>query len=462
MEFRIEKDTLGEVKVPANAYYGAQTRRAVENFTVSGMTLQPQFVLAQAIIKRSAALANSDAGWLDKELKDAIVQAADEVIEGKHASQFVVDIYQAGAGTSQNMNVNEVIANRANEILGGKLGDNQPVNPNDHVNMGQSTNDTIHTAIHIAAYMEIADKLLPAVKNLQKALEQKSAEFDHVLKTGRTHLQDAVPVRLGQEFGAYATMMRKDHARIAHAAEGLLELAIGGSAVGTGLNTSPDYKKNITHHISELTGHKFTAAKDMFEAMMSFDSVVELSGALRVLATGLKKIADDFRLLSSGPRTGLGEITLPAVQPGSSIMPGKINPVLPEMLNMVSYQVMGNDTTIVNAAQGGQLELNVMMPVIAFNLIHEIRVLAGGMDNFTERCVRGIVANEDICLAYAEKSPALATALNPSIGYYKAAEIAKEALAKDVTIRELVKSKKILDEAKADEVLDIRRMTEGG
>ena len=462
MEYRIETDTLGEVRVPAEAYYGAQTQRAVENFTVSGVRLQPEFVKAQAIIKRSAALANHDDGWLDTKLKDAIVTAADEVIAGKHEKEFVVDVYQAGAGTSQNMNVNEVITNRANEILGGKRGENKPVNPNDHVNMGQSTNDTIHVAIYIAGYVALKEKLLPAVKRLQEALESKAQEFDHVLKTGRTHLQDAVPVRLGQEFGAYASMMRLDYRRIEQAAHSLQELAIGGSAVGTGLNTCPNYKKNITKYISEITGHKFTTAADMFEAMMSFDAVVEVTGALRVLATGLKKIADDFRLLSSGPRTGLGEITLPAVQPGSSIMPGKINPVLAEMLNMVSYQVMGCDTTIVNAAQGGQLELNVMMPVIGYNLLFEIGILAGGIDSFTERCVKGIVANEDVCLEYAEKSPALATALNPHIGYYKAAEIAKEALAKNVTIRELVKQKNIMDDAKADEVLDIRRMTEGG
>jgi fumarate hydratase class II len=359
------------------------------------------------------------------------------------------------------MNANEVIANLANETLGGNKGDNKPVNPNDHVNMGQSTNDTIHTAIHIAGYAEIKEKLLPAIKKLEGELKKKSQEFDHVLKTGRTHLQDAVPLRLGQEFGAYGSMMHLAYKRVERAMDGLLELAIGGSAVGTGLNTSPNYKKNVTKYINETSGYKFIPAEDMFEAMQSFDAVVEVAGALRVLTTSLKKVADDLRLLSSGPRTGLAEIVLPAVQPGSSIMPGKINPVLPEMLNMVCFQAMGCDTTIVQAAQGGQLELNVMMPVIAYNLLFEIDILTGGINSFTERCVSGIEANEKVCLDYAEKSPALATALNPHIGYYKAAEIAREALKKNITIRELLKAKKLMPDDEIDEVLDIRKITGG-
>ena len=461
-QYRIERDTLGEVRVPAEAYYGAQTQRALENFKVSGVHLQPSFIRAQAIIKRAAALANMDDGKLDKKISEAIIKASEEVLAGKYNDQFILDVYQAGAGTSQNMNINEVLANRANEMLGSERGTNKPVHPNDHVNMGQSTNDTIHTAIYIAAYLDIKEKLLPAVKGLREALEAKAREFDHILKTGRTHLQDAVPLRLGQEFGAYTAMIRLGYGRIETAAEGLTRLSIGGSAVGTGLNTAPNYKANVTRHISQATGYKFTVADNMFEAMQSFDSAVEVTGALRVLTTSLNKIADDFRFLSSGPRTGLAEIQLPAVQPGSSIMPGKVNPVLAEMLNMVCSQVMGCDTTIVHAAQAGQLDLNVMMPVIAYNIIFEIDILTGGIQSFTERCVKGITANEETCLAYAEKSPSVATALNPYIGYNKAAEIAKEALAKNLTVRELVRQKKILPEDKIDEVLDIRRMTEGG
>ncbi len=458
---RIERDTLGEVEVPAGAYYGAQTQRAVDNFKVSSLRLQPDFVRAQAIIKRAAAMANADADKLNKDISRAIIEATDEILDGKFADQFVVDVFQAGAGTSQNMNINEVLANRANEILGGKIGEYKPIHPNDHVNMSQSTNDTIHAAIHIAAYIAIRKRLLPAIDKLEKALQVKAEEFDNVLKTGRTHLQDAVPIRLGQEFGAYASMMRNSYERINRSSESLRELAIGGTAVGTGLNAAPDYKANVTKYISEATGYKFTVAANMFEAMQSFDSVVDVTGALRVLATGLKKIADDFRLLSSGPRAGLAEIQLPAVQPGSSIMPGKVNPVMAEMLNMVCFQVMGCDTTIVQAAQAGQLELNVMMPVIAYNLLLEIEILAGGIESFVNRGVVGIKANIETCRRYAERSSALATALNPVIGYNKAAEIAKEALRKDVTIRELVSSKNIIDENKLADLLDIRKMTEG-
>lgn len=459
--YRIERDTQGEVRVPESAYYGAQTQRAVENFKVSGLHLQPSFIKAQAIIKRAAALANMDDNKLDKKIGEAIIKASEEILAGKFLDQFVVDVYQAGAGTSQNMNINEVLANRANELLGGQKGDNKPAHPNDHVNMGQSTNDTIHTAIHLAAYLDIKEKLLPAIKSLNEALEAKAREFDGILKTGRTHLQDAVPIRLGQEFGAYAAMIKLGYGRIETAAEGLTKLAIGGTAVGTGLNAAPNYKANATRHISQATGYKFIPADNMFEAMQSFDSVVEVAGALRVLVTSLNKVADDLRLLSSGPRTGLAEIQLPAVQPGSSIMPGKVNPVMAEMLNMVCSQAMGCDTAIVHAAQAGQLELNVMMPVIAYNILFEIDILTGGIRSFTERCVKGIKANADTCLANAEKSPSLATALNPYIGYNKAAEIAKEALEKNMTVRELVRAKKVLPDDKIDKVLDIKRLTEG-
>ena len=459
MKFRTEKDTLGEVKVPVDAYYGAQTQRAVENFKVSGLHLQPVFIKTQAIIKRAAAIANTKSGRLDRKIGEAIVKAADEIIAGKFNDQFVVDVFQAGAGTSQNMNINEVISNRANEILGGKLGENKPVNPNDHANMSQSTNDTIHTAIHISAYTEIHRRLLPVVKQLKEALYKKADEFDNVIKAGRTHLQDAVPIRLGQEFSAYARMIENDYNRILHSGNSLLELCIGGTAVGTGISTDPDYKKNVIEQINQTTGFDFKPAENPFEAMQSLDAVVEVAGALRVLVTGLMKIADDFRLLSSGPRTGLAEIRLPAVQPGSSIIPGKVNPVMAEMLNMVCFQAMGCDTAIVRASQAGQLELNVMMPVIAYNLLFEIQILTGGIENFVDKCVIGIKADADICRHYAENSPAIATALNPHIGYYKAAELAKEALEKDVTIRELAIAKKIIDKDKLDNVLDIRKMT---
>jgi fumarate hydratase class II len=457
---RIERDTLGEVAVPSDAYFGAQTQRAIDNFRVSNFRLQPVFLWAQAVIKQAAAKANLDSGKLDKAISKAIIKAAGEIIAGKYRDQFVVDVFQAGAGTSQNMNINEVIANRANEILGTKIGEYKPIHPNDHVNMGQSTNDTFHSAIHIAAYTEIIRHLLPSIERLSNALQDKSQEFNDVIKIGRTHLQDAVPIRLGQEFGAYASMIKADYRRIKHSSKALLELAIGGSAVGTGLNTYPGYRENIIKYINESTGYKFTSANNMFKAMQSFDSVVGLAGALRVLTTNLHKIANDFRLLSSGPRAGISEIKLPAVQPGSSIMPGKINPVMAEMLNMVCFQALGCDAVIVQAARAGQLELNVMMPVIAYNLLMEIEILHGCIKGFIDRCVVGIKANIENCRKYAERSLALAAALNPYIGYNKAAEIAKEAFEKNLTIRELVIKKKLLSESQLDIILDIRKMTE--
>jgi fumarate hydratase class II len=460
MRYRTERDTLGEVRVPHQAYYGAQTQRAVENFPVSGLRLTAAFVRAQAIIKSAAAKANMAAGALDKKVGEALVTAAEEIMAGKFATQFVVDVFQAGAGTSQNMNVNEVLANRASELLGGQRGVYDRVHPNDHANMAQSTNDTIHAAIHIAAVCEIHDRLLPAAVRLTHALEAKSREFDHVIKAGRTHLQDAAPVRLGQEFGAYASMVRLGQRRIAAACDGLKPLCIGGTAVGTGLNTDPNYRKRVLSHINAATRHAFTSAENLFEAMQSIDAVVEMAGALRVLVTSLLKIADDLRLLGSGPRTGLAEIRLPAVQPGSSIMPGKVNPVLAEMLNMVCFHCLGCDAAIVSAAQAGQLELNVMMPVIAYNLLQEIAILAGGVEAFTARCVEGIEVNEEACRASAERSLALATALSPAIGYEKAAKLAQEALETGTPVRELTRAKKLLDEDRLNRLLDLRRMTE--
>ena len=458
--YRIEKDTLGKVRVPRKAYYGAQTQRAVENFPISGLRFQSSFIRAQAVIKLAAARANQQAGSLDRRIADAIVQAADEVLAGKFRDQFVLDIYQAGAGTSQNMNMNEVLANRAEQILGGRLGAYALVHPNDHVNMGQSTNDTIHTAIHIAAVSDTTRTLLPSVRQLEEALRDKARAFDRVIKTGRTHLQDAVPMRLGQEFGGWAAMLRLSRRRVESSLDGLRELCLGGTAVGTGLNAPRRYRGRAIRIINKMTGEKFRPAPNRFESMQSLDAVLALSGSFRVLATGLKKIADDIRLLGSGPRTGLAELRLPAVQPGSSIMPGKVNPVMAEMLNMVCAQVTGCDATILHSAHGGQLQLNVMMPVVAYNVLHAAEILGSGVEAFTERCVRGIEANEEICRAYAERSGAIGTALSPRLGYDEAAELAKEALEKDVTIRELAEAKGLLDKAALERILNLRRMTE--
>ncbi|MBI4344973.1 MAG: aspartate ammonia-lyase [Euryarchaeota archaeon] len=458
MDHRVERDTLGEVSVPKNAYYGAQTQRAVENFPVSGLRLQARFVRAQGTIKKAAATANMEAGGLDRRVGEAIVRAAQEVIDGRLNDQFVVDVYQAGAGTSQNMNANEVIANRAIELLGGGRGDYRLVHPNDHVNMGQSTNDTIPTAIHIAALEGIERELIPALEALRDALGGKAREFHGVIKAGRTHLQDAVPIRLGQEFGAYAAMVDHGIARVKRASGDLLELNLGGNAVGTGINTRPGYAERAVEEINKMTKLNFRRAGDLFEATQNTDAVVDVSGTLRVLATSLMKIADDLRLLSSGPRTGLREINLPAVQPGSSIMPGKVNPVMAEMLDMVCFQVIGNDAAVARAGQAGQLELNVMMPVIAYNILNSIEILTGGVRAFTERCVRGITCNPEICAKYAELSTAVVTALSPRLGYEKAAALAKEAFERGMTIRELVLEKGLIPEEELRELLDLEKM----
>lgn len=460
MKYRLEPDTLGKVKVPRERYYGAQTQRAVENFPISGLRLQGSFIRAQAIVKRAAARANMASGRLEEKVGQALIRAADEVMAGRFDEEFVVDVFQAGAGTSQNMNMNEVLANRSCEILGGSLGEHALVHPNDHANMSQSTNDTIHTAIHIAAYSDIHENLLPAARGLEAEIARKAKQFRGVVKSGRTHMQDAVPITLGQEFGAYAAMLAGGRRRVEAAGDALLDLCIGGSAVGTGLNTDPQYKGRVIALISESTGYDFRAAANAFEAMQSMDAVLELTGALRVLVTGLRKICDDFILLSSGPRTGLGEIRLPAVQPGSSIMPGKVNPVLAEMLNMVCFHALGNDSAVLFASQAGQLELNVMMPVIAYNLLQEVEILARGMQAFAQRCVKGVEADRKVCGRNAERSPALAAALSPHIGYAAAAGLAKQALEKDVLIRELASERKVLDEDALRRLLDPRRMTE--
>lgn len=459
MDYRTDHDSLGDVQVPLDAYWGAQAQRAVENFPISNLKLQPAFIRAQAIIKRACAKANMDLGELDEAIGRAIVQAAEEVMEGRWDEQFVVDVYQAGAGTSQNMNANEVIANRAIEILGGQKGDYSKIHPNDHVNRGQSTNDTIPTSIHISALEEITHRLMPALTALQKALEEKADEFDHIVKSGRTHLQDAVPMRLGQEFGAYARMIELGVERVRKNAEELQELSIGGNAIGTGINTPEGYRQKTVDYINEATDLGFRPADDPFEAIQNRDAAVNVSGALRTVATSLTKIADDFRLLSSGPKTGLREINLPAVQPGSSIMPGKVNPVLAEMLNMITFGAMGCDHVVSRGGQAGQLELNVMMPVMGYYLLHEIEILANGAQAFNEKCVQGVTANADVCQNYAESTPQVVTALSPYIGYEKAAEVLKKALEADKSIREVVLEEGLLPEDQLNEAMDLKRLT---
>jgi aspartate ammonia-lyase len=461
-EVRIEKDSLGEMQVPASALYGAQTQRAVLNFPVSGLKPYPAFVWAQVVIKRAAAEVNRDLGLLEARLADAIIAAADEVLAGKWQDQFVVDPFQAGAGTSHNMNANEVLANRANQILGFELSDAQkPVSPNDHVNMAQSTNDTIPTAIRLGALWRVGE-LLAAIDDLADALEAKALEFDDVVKSGRTHLQDAVPVRLGQEFAAYARAVRYDMERIEVAAERLRRLGIGGTATGTGLNAHADYHQRMVEKLAELTGQGLRPSGNLFESMQSMADAADFSASLRTLCITLTRIANDFRLLSSGPTTGLDEIRLPAVQPGSSIMPGKVNPVLAEMLNMACFHVQGCDHTVSLAAQAGQLELNVMMPIIAHNLFEMMHVLIGAINAFTEKCVRGVTVNREKANGWLAKNPILVTALNPAIGYLNGAAVAKESLASGKSIREVVVEKGLLPAEEVDALLDVRKMTEGG
>jgi fumarate hydratase class II len=443
------------VSVPAEALWGAQTQRAVQNFPISGLRPYRAFIWSMALIKRAAAEVNRDLGLLDPKMADAIVQAAQEVMDNKWEFQFVVDPIQAGAGTSHNMNANEVIANRANQLLGFRLDDaNKPVNPNDHVNMAQSTNDTIPTAIRLGALWRL-DELLGALDLLADAL-------DDIVKSGRTHLQDAVPVRMGQEFGAYAQAVRNDRERIATAGDRLRRLGIGGTATGTGLNAHPEYHRRMIERINALTGLKVRSSGNLFESMQSMADPADFSAAMNTLAITLTRIANDFRLLASGPTTGLDEIRLPAVQPGSSIMPGKVNPVLAEMLNMACYQVMGDHLTVTLAAAAGQLELNVMMPILAYNLFQMMDVLIHAVDAFTTKCVVGITANREKAEGWLAKSTVLVTALNPVIGYLKAAEVAKEAMARNVPIRQVVLDKGYLTAEQLDHILDVRAMTEGG
>jgi aspartate ammonia-lyase len=459
--FRTEKDPLGPLEVPASAMYGVQTLRARQNFPISGLSPLEPFVLAQVWIKKAAALTHKETGRLDAKLADAIVAAADEVLAGKHRDQFVVDPFQAGAGTSHNMNVNEVLANRANEILGGKRGTYTPVHPNDHVNMAQSTNDTIPTNIRLACLARLG-AFVTAFEQLRDALAGKGREFDDIVKAGRTHLQDAMPIRLGQEFTAYAGSIDRGLRRVREASDYLRDLGIGGSAVGTGVTVEKEYPALIVRHLRQITGLELRVGKDRIQLMQSMGDVAGFSAAMRVLAVDLSKIASDLRLMVSGPRTGFDEIRLPAVQPGSSIMPGKINPSIPEMVNQVCFQVMGCDTTVSISAEHGQLELNVMMPVIAFNVLLSMQILTNATTVLTEKCVKGIEANRDMCEYWVERSAALATALAPQIGYAKAAELSKRSVKEGLLIRDIVKRDQVIPADQIDDVLDLKKMTEIG
>ena len=458
---RTEKDPLGSLPVPNDALYGVQTIRAVQNFPVSGLRPLWPLMRSQIWIKKAAALTHRETGRLEPRSADAIVRAADEALDRKHDAQFIVDPYQAGAGTSLNMNVNEVLANRANEILGGKRGEYKPVHPNDHVNMAQSTNDTIPTNIRLSILAELP-ALVSAFETLRDALADKGREFDHIVKAGRTHLQDALPIRLGQEFTAYAGSIGRAIRRAQEAADYLRDLGIGGSAVGTGVTVEKEYPELMNKYLKQITGLDLRVGEDRIQLMQSMGDPAAFSATLRGLAIDLSKIASDLRLMVMGPRTGINEITLPAVQPGSSIMPGKINPSIPEMVNQVCFQVIGCDTTVAIAAEHGQLELNVNMPVIGHNILLSMTILANAARVLAERTVKGITANEDMCSYWVERSAALATALMPHIGYARAAEISKQSVKEGVLIRDLVKRDRILPDEQIDDVLDLRKMTEIG
>jgi aspartate ammonia-lyase len=461
MQFRTERDPLGEFSVPADAYYGIQTARAVANFPISGLRAPTDLVVAAVLIKKAAAQANAALGRLDAAIADAIVRAADEVLGGALRDQFVVDVYQAGAGTSFNMNVNEVLANRAAEILGGHRGDYQLVHPNDHVNMSQSTNDVFPTATRLALLM-INGALVASARDLATAFAKKADDFEGVLKVGRTHLQDAVPMTVGQEFGGYAGCVARGADEVQHAANGLLELNLGATAIGTGLNAGEEYASIAIRNLGRYTGLSLKPAANRFRVTQSMGDVVSYSGAMRRLSVELGKVASDLRLLSMGPRAGLGEITLPAVQPGSSIMPGKVNPSVPEMVNQVCYQVMGCDLTVAAAAEAGQLELNVMMPVIAWNTIHVSTILRQSMNVLRIRCVEGIEADAARCHELLDRSTAMATALSPYLGYAKTAEIAKEAVRTGRSIREIVLEEGLMDERQLARILSAESMTRPG
>ena len=457
-KYRVESDSMGKMKVPSDAYYGAQTARAVENFPVSGRTLPREFIRAMGLIKLAAAQTNAELGFLKKNTARAIARAAEEVVSGKLDEHFVVDVFQTGSGTSTNMNTNEVIANRAAEILKGKT----KVHPNDHVNMGQSSNDVIPTAMHVSSLEAIEKELIPSLDYLREALSKKAKQFNHIVKIGRTHLMDATPIRLGQEFSGYASMISHGISRLKGIRADLSELAIGGTAVGTGINTHKNFGKQVASKISDSTGVKFKEASNHFEAQASKDAVVQTSGVLKTVAVSLMKIANDIRWLGSGPRCGVGEILLPAIQPGSSIMPGKVNPVIGESVTQVAAQVIGNDAAITIGGQSGNFELNVMMPMMADNLLESINLLSKVSVVFVDKCIDGIEANEERCETIIEQSLAMCTSLAPIIGYDNAAAIAKEAYASGSTVREIALKKKVLSEEELDRVLDPMSMTSPG
>lgn len=460
-EYRIEKDSLGEVQVPVDAYWGSQAQRTYNLFQISGLREHPKMIEAFVMLKKAAAMVNSELGLLDPQIGNAIVRAADEILNGKLRDQFIVDVFHMGAGTSLNMNVNEVLANRAEEVLGGRKGEYKRVNPNDHPNFGQSTNDTVPTSMQIMARLMLRD-LMEAVDKLASAFEAKGKEFDHILKSGRTHLQDAVPIRLGQEFAAYSIAIRKCKDWFEHAAHELEELGIGGSAAGTGLNTHPEYRFKVVQKLREWTGIPFRNAGDMREAMQSNMPMSALSSALRMFCLELTRVSNDLRLLCSGPLTGFAEIVLPPVQPGSSIMPGKVNPSMAENLNIVLYQVLGQCEAIDLSVQAGQLELNVMMPGMAFSAQFALMILANTLHTFTHNCVLGIKADEERCKYYAEISPSLSTALNTYVGYQMASDITKQALREKKTIPQVVRERGVMDEETLKKVLDPAKLTEPG
>ncbi len=460
--FRTEKDSMGEMKVPADAYYGAQTGRAVENFPISDLRFSRRFIEAMGLIKSAAAEINRDLGILDEKREQLIQQAAKEVIDGKLDHQFVVDIFQTGSGTSTNMNTNEVIATRANEIATGKRGGKDPVHPNDHVNMEQSSNDVIPTAMHVSAAVAMKQTLIPALQHLADALDKKAKQYDDVVKIGRTHLQDATPIRLGQELSGYAAQARLGVERARRAIAALRELPLGGTAVGTGINSHPDYAKQTIKVIAQRTGIDFVEASNHFEAQAAKDGIVETSGLLKTIAVSLSKIANDIRWLASGPRCGIGEISIPATQPGSSIMPGKVNPVMSEMMLMVAAQVIGNDATVTFAGSGlgSTFELNVMMPVMAYNVLQSIELLSRAARVFADRTVAGLEAERERCESLVEQSLAMCTSLAPIIGYDKAADIAKESFKTGKTVRQVAAQRKLMSDAELDKAMDARRMTQ--
>jgi fumarate hydratase class II len=458
VSYRLEKDSMGPVKVPSHSYYGAQTQRAVDNFPISAWRLPREFLQALGLVKQAAARVNNELKLLDRPLTRAIEKASEEVVQGRWDDQFVVDVFQTGSGTSTNMNANEVIANRANELLGRRKGTYRPVHPNDHVNLGQSSNDVFPSAIHIASVILIEEKLLPALTNLQRLLKLKSKAFHSVLKIGRTHLQDATPIRLGQEFGGYARQVELAIRRVREGLVSLSELPLGGTAVGTGINTHPLFARKVIGIINKKTACRFHEAADHFEAQGARDATVEMSGILKMVAVSLIKIANDIRWMGSGPRCGIGEIHLPETQPGSSIMPGKVNPVIPESLIQVCAQVIGNDAAITLGGLSGNFELNVMMPLIAHNLLHSINLLAKATQNFSNRCIEGLEADRSRCEEMIEKSLALATALTPKIGYEKAARIAKKAYDLRKNIREVAEEEGILSRQELDHIFDLRSM----